>query len=338
MQGCRTLRSAEMTVFFTDAGPPSSASLLTWTFVLGVSFVVFGVFRPTVRGTRPPIAGKTFAPAVSLWWVRQLHYCVATWPLFDLVNRLFSYIFLPSRVLWRRHMLPLPDGILSRWVNQLRPSMLYVFRVKNVQEMWAELQLPLASSASSVTPHVTGGIPSATFQGIEENGRLTEKEWVCCQWVALSSLMATILITFLACSGIIYFFALNSVKDEADEEEDRSEVETTSDDETSSDFDQDLWRDLGEPDDSCLLSPEAMAEEERWKLREAEERCFQRRQRQEEKKKQERGIYLILSEYWPVLLSACYAGLYACTGGTPLLMQYVYPCGVMLVTLCGMSA
>ncbi|EKF33201.1 hypothetical protein MOQ_002934 [Trypanosoma cruzi marinkellei] len=327
-----------MTVFFTDAVPPSLAFLLTWTFVLGASFVVFGLVRPTVRGTRPLTAGKTLAPPLSLWWARQLHYCVAAWPLFDVVHRLFSYIFLPSRVLWRRHMLPLPDGILGSWVNQLRPLVLYVFRGKNVEEMWADVQLPVASFASSVTPHVTGGIPSAALQAIEENGRVTEKEWKCCQWVALVSLMTTILITFLACSGSLYFFPLNPSKNEVDEEEDRSEVETTSDDDTSSDGDQDLWRELGEPDDSCLLSPEAMKEEERWKLREAEERCLQRRQRQEEKKKHERGIYLLLSEYWPVLLSVCYAGLYASTGGTPLLMQYVYPCGVMLVTLFGMNA
>ncbi|RNF11529.1 hypothetical protein TraAM80_00857 [Trypanosoma rangeli] len=328
----------DIPIFFTDAGPyPSIAVLAAWTLVLGVSFVVFGVARPVGRGTRAPTAGEKETSFLPLWWVRQLYFCVASWPLFDMVHRMASYIFLPSRVLWRRHMLQLPDGRFGNWVNQLRLSILCLLQSKELHGTCADWQLPMASFTSSIAPYSVNEAPGATQCGIEGNGHMSNKEWEYCQWVALVSVLTTMMILFVTCGAILRLFPLQPSKHEI-HEDDCSEAGTTSDDDVSSASDQELWWGLGEPDDACLLSPEAIAEEQRWKSMEVEKRLSQQRQRGHEKQKEKCGVLTLLHEYWPVFLSVCYAGLYAFTGGMPLLMRWVYPSCVMLVTVCGMIA
>ncbi|RNF24313.1 uncharacterized protein Tco025E_02564 [Trypanosoma conorhini] len=328
----------EVPVFFTDAGPPPSLTFLTaWTLLLGASFVVFGVARPAVRGTRAPTAGEKEAALLPLWWVQQLHLSVASWALFDLVHRILSYIFLPSRVLWRRHMLPLPDGSFGACVNQLRLSFLCVGQVGDAHRTCADWQLPTTSFASSTAPRGTTGAPGAAQRGIEEGGSVSNTEWEYCQGVALASLLASMLMLLLACRTIFRLIPLRP-SETSMHEDDCSEEDTTSDEELSSASEEDLWWGLGDPDDACLLSPEAIVAEQRWKSMEAGKRHSQQSQREREREKERSAIRILLREYWPPLLSVCYAGLYAFTGGISLLLRRVYPVCVILVALCGMIA
>ncbi|KEG13108.1 hypothetical protein DQ04_01211070 [Trypanosoma grayi] len=308
------MKPIEIPVFFTDAGPPPSFEyLFVWTLLLAVSFAIFGVARSAVRVAESlPAVIKETGQSMQ-WWVRQLHLCMVSWLLFYVVHRLFAYVLLPSQVLGRLHMLPLSDGVFGRWVGVLRPAIFCGESDRSDDGSCADGELPLGVVASDTT---TG----------KWAGSMRNEEWRQCQYVALAAFVTTMCIVLSVCNAFSCFL-LQVCNDESDGTED----DTTSEEVISSGSDEELWWDMGEPDDACLTSPEAESAEERWREMAVEERSAQRCQNKQS------GMGDLLQTCWPVLLAVSYAGLYAHTGSMPLLMRWVYPSCVMMVTLFAMT-
>lgn len=332
------MRKIEVPVFFTDAGaPPSLTYLATWTFVLGFSFLVFGLLRRSVQVAAPPITREEGVLRLSFWWVCQLYMGVASLTVFDLLHRVLVYLFFPSWLLWRRHMLPIPFATLGDWVNRFRLVYFCGLYDWGGRDMCADWQLPVATVSCMGDHCVVGGREIAVTRAaeVEEIHLVSGESAGLRRWVACAALLTMVCIVAAAFSFVVHFFPSIFERTKTDDD---SEGENSSEAELDSGCEDELWWDLGEPDDACLLSPEALAEEARWRAMEAEKKCAMRRQKKLRREKRQEGVQLFLQECWPLLLAVLYAALYAFVGGMPLLMRWVYPACIILVSLCTASA
>ncbi|KAG8343899.1 hypothetical protein ERJ75_001822300 [Trypanosoma vivax] len=312
----------------TDAGAPVPVTqLVGWLSITVISLLIFGFARPAARQLSTKLVSGTSSGRSTQWWVVQLHLAVSSWALFDLVLRLCAYLLLPAKLLWRRHMLPLSKGMFREWIGAVRLVLLsevYFQSDEEAPDMGWRLPSHEMPSGSADDVHL---MPART--GHDSVTRSDRNYWYC---VVLASVVVVLCIVISVNTAFICLRA--RVRSRSMEVSDSQHHESEREERNSYasaghvmpiGADSDWWG-MGEPDDACLDSAEARAEEERWKNFTAQNKNAQCHAVPSS------GVSRLLSECWPVLAAVGYASLYAFTGGLPLLMRWVYPTCVTAVS------
>ncbi|CBH18495.1 hypothetical protein, conserved [Trypanosoma brucei gambiense DAL972] len=312
--------------------PPPASYLLIWSLPLLASFFVFGIARPLVADREvTPSLTHIGSGRSKRWWVVRLHLCVSTWLLFYCNFSVCAYLLLPTRVLLRLRMLPLSNNTTYGWrMRELRRALsfgihlydwddkMYTGRISVVKSVES-----LASSDGPVRDELAPVVP------------LTNSEMWKYRSVVLAALVVT-LFTLYFLASMIFRLSLglppcgehrsNLALPQGSEEEEHDEDDDKNDEFDISFFSVDNeWWNMGNPDDACVDSPEAQAEEERLRSRE------QKRQNRQLPEKKTQSVRSVVWECWPLFASVCYSALYAISGGVAPFMWWVFPSSVVIV-------
>ncbi|CBZ29505.1 conserved hypothetical protein [Leishmania mexicana MHOM/GT/2001/U1103] len=331
-----------------DAGvPPTMTATSSWVFLSFIAAVLFLEVRPAairrVRASAEPNACVIADDVDRSVHTRRLWpLLVAVWTcaLYDVVHRTSSYCVLSAHMLARRRLLPLGndfvwDGLWTEWVNSVR---FYVFCVPSAT----------TSAAPSLTSCADWKLPLAgtlaydqypEYAALNVSSPATPSEVRLYHKVCLASLA----ITWVAVVALHGQYALlrRLFGSAASSGATRSSKLVTDELALARDGQamctHDLTTAIGATeapgDDSWVDSPEAIAEEARWR-------------QQDEHLGLQRGsahpmgvsadapaspTSHLVWQCWPSLATAVYATLYAYVGGLPLFMIFLFPVAILIV-------
>ncbi|CAG9580163.1 hypothetical_protein_-_conserved [Leishmania major strain Friedlin] len=333
-----------------DAGvPPTMVATSSWVFLSFITAVLFLEVRPAairrVRASAEHNACVIADDANSSAHTRRLwRLLVAVWTcaLYDVVHRTCSYCVLSAHMLVRRRLLPLGsdflwDGLWTEWVNWVR------FYVLCAPSATTSAAAQLTSCAGWKLP-LAGALAYDQYPEyavLNVSSPATPSEVRLYRGVCLASLA----ITWVAVVALHGLYALlrrlfcsaassgttRSSEVVADEPARAGEEQAMRTDDLTTALDA-----AEAPgDDSWVDSPEAIAEEARWR-------------QQDEHLSRQRGSahpvgmsahapasptsYLVW-RCWPSLATAVYATLYAFVGGLPLLMILLFPAAIVIISV-----
>ncbi|GET91451.1 hypothetical protein, conserved [Leishmania tarentolae] len=338
-----------------DSGvPPTIASTLSWGFLSFVAAVLFLEVRPAAsRRVRASAVHEgceivdSVKRSTHICWTWRLLVAVWTCAIYDVVYRTCSYCVLSPHMLARRRLLPLGndfvwDGLWTEWVNWVR---LYVLCVPSATTS-AAAQLPSCADWKLPLAGVLAYEQYANYALLNVSSPATPSEVRIHHRVCLASLAIT-WVTVLALHGQYSFLrrifsvaASSTVRKPRNviaNEQARSREEQAK---CIPNFTTAVDAAEAPGDDSWVDSPEAIAEEERWR----QEEDLLRLQRASTR---EGGMSAdtfasttthLVWQCWPSLATAAYATLYACVGGLPLFMNLLFPAAILVISVMAIVA
>lgn len=301
-----------------------------------------------------------------LWVIRQLFSCAWTWALLDLVQRLMLYVFASPTMLWRRRMLPLPQSSVfgkGDWINQIRLIVLcgpgwhgsgahttaqYLLLGGFFRDVYAITGADIEDNAG-ITEWATSCQRAAHWKlpvsGMLHNVPLSamreEQQERLRQFAsegqknhAIFEYHRTVVAAVLICilSAISVYRVVSFFMPRTTHRTPLSAARISQRDAAGADKPIRVPRPSaggrGEADDSVVNCAESQAEEARLLALEQSEQL----NKLAKEGFTDSSMTLTVMECWPTLLSCCYGGMFAYSGGMPIMMQYMFPAVVLLAS------
>ncbi|EPY22383.1 hypothetical protein AGDE_13436 [Angomonas deanei] len=314
---------------------PSGAFVLFLVFLSLLGYVLYTVAKSR-KETVPNAIEVNRSRETKGWVARQLFILFWAWTVYYGVYTILGYVLLPSTMLWRRHMLPVPTWSHS-WLSQLRlyfmcgnffegasSRLRAIFLAKKVSEDCADWLLPVSDSVLQ--------LPAESVKKLSQfSSEEARKDAIATFYVVHHS---SLLLCLTVLMNVLTLVCKIQTKQRAGENElkkaptetlpetdaVRDKIPVASDTGEKLHFSQ--VAETYDPDDADLLSDEALEEEKYWTMAENSVAVVQ-----------PSLMVQVVQEGWPSLLGCLYMYLFAVVGGVPVFMTLFYPAAVLSAIL-----